>query len=313
MSAYYENGTFVDIAKIEGGQRYKAYMLGAHENSTARRGDGKPTQYCPLPSYVCRRWPFKRADRPSNALVPMLRALVASAETTLEHRIDFVMASAINFQIINHAEMSQEVREYLAGLKVSSWDRLPHSVPYLVDAVTTLGNCSDPYTLPEDPAFYEDPAQEILFLEYTRHALVAGFWEEECGVASMEDGFVKQDLGQSALASCRSDAMRSAECDEHFKSAIRTLVKGKRKDSRDEPGLDAVLITGELANDQVMRDLVRQVLRGCFPDGESINMSLVQAFAPDPAFALSRAMALGELRAKELKEEERQHDLKLEL
>ncbi|USW52857.1 hypothetical protein Slin15195_G061760 [Septoria linicola] len=73
VSATFDHGSYIDIAKIEGGERYKAYMLGV------QRDVSRPTGYCRLPDLMCKHWPFGR-NKADNPLRPMIKALVTAAE-----------------------------------------------------------------------------------------------------------------------------------------------------------------------------------------------------------------------------------------
>lgn len=151
------------------------------------------------------------------------------------------------------------------------------------------GNCSDPYTLPEDPLYYHDPEQLAFTIEYTRDSMTAGLWKEECGALEMVHRWNSAQLGRNAMQTCRETVNNKAICEESFKSALRSVTNDLSRDKNKE--IDHVLVLGECADDDAMLTTLRQILEEQFPNVDSVNLSRVSSFSPDPAFAGSRAMA----------------------
>ena len=288
MSAFLPNGSYIDIAKIEGDATYKAYMLGSRE-------DIEPTKmisakYCPFSQRICQHWPFKSIHT-QNALAPILKKLVAAAESTLETSVNSVAVSAYDIGTIDHKLAKDDVHTALSDLGVDSYNRLDHVVRQLAPALGLRGNCSEPYTLPDDPAYHHDPEQVFFAVEYTRDSLTAGLWREECGAMEMTSRLNSDQLGHNAMQSCRETAQNKGACEEGFKAALRSVSTHSSREENGEIG--AVLAFGECADDEAMLTTLRQVLGEQFPnrDSDSVDLSLVRGFSPDPAFAGSRAMA----------------------
>ncbi|KAK4983210.1 hypothetical protein LTR50_007356 [Elasticomyces elasticus] len=304
VSVRLENGTYIDIAKIEGGERYKAYMLGSQEEPSAVLVS---TKYCPSSRHICQRyWPITTVVQPPNPLAPILQALVAAAESTLEKRIRSVAVSAYDLFTIDHDLVQRDVQSALNGVQVYSWHRIDHVVRQLVPALGIQGRCSDPYTLPDDPSYHADPEQLILTVEYTRQSLTAALWEEECSVLSQRGGVHTNELGHDALEACRR-TNDSASCDEAFKSTLRDVLRSQESMSSTDQTIGAVLIMGEQANDDGMMTLLRQVLEEQCSNGESADLSLVRELAVDPAYVGSRVSALAEWEAKAIVRDEHQY------
>jgi hypothetical protein len=286
VSAFFANGTgsYTDIAKIEGSATYKAYMLGLR----GERPQIVAAKYCPFPRQVCLHWPFKSIQIQS-PLAPILEALVAAAEATLEMSIHHVAVSAYDVGSIDHQLAKDDVHAALSPLGVDYQYRLGHVAQQLAPALGIQGNCSGPYTLPEDPAYHEDPEKLVFAIEYTRDSMTAGLWREECGVMDMTHRWNSAQLGHNSMQTCRETAENATACEKGFKSALRSVTEDSRRGKHGE--IDAVLIFGERADDDAMLLALRQVLQEQFSNGDSVDMSRVRDFSPDPAFAGSRSMA----------------------
>jgi len=307
VSARLENGVFLDIAKIEGSERYKAYMLSKYEEPSI---DILSPRSCPFSRQICQKyWPLKRVQKPKSPLAPIIQALVAAADSTLDKSIKSVAVSASDFSTIDHELALRDVQEALSEIHVFNWNRLDHVARHVVSALDIQGRCSDPYVLPEDPSYYADPAQLILTVDFTRESLAAAFWDEECGVVSQRRAIHDRELGYGALKECRKTAKDPKTCEKRFKSSLLELL-GK-PDSKETIG--AVLISGEQAKDDSMLALLREALKERFSNGEEVDLSLVSEFAVDPAYAGSRATAWAEWGAKAMRHGEQEDRAKSEL
>jgi hypothetical protein len=285
VSAFLPNGSSIDIAKVEGDATYKAYMLGSREEPTKTVS----AKWCPFSQRICQHWPFKSIQTP-NALAPILRALVTAAESTLETSVKSVAVSAYDIGTIDHKLTKDDVRTALSELGVDSYDRLDHVVRQLAPALGLRGKCSEPYTLPDDLTYHHDPEQIFFAIEYTRDALTAGLWREECGAMEMTGRLTPADLGLKAMQSCRGETAENKQtCEESFKSALRSVSTDSSRNKHEE--LSAVLAFGECADDEALLTTLRQVLGEQYPNGDSVDLSRVRDFSSDLAFAGSRAMA----------------------
>lgn len=194
--------------------------------------------------------------------------------------------SAYDIGTIDHELAKNDVHTALSDLRVESYNRLDHVVRQLAPVLGIQGNCSEPYTLPDDPAYHHDPEQLFFALEYTNESLIAGLWKEECGVAQMTTRLNSAQFGHNAMQSCRDDANTRWTCDEKLASALRSVSANP---SREDIG--AVLVFGEAALDEDTLVVLLQVLDEQFPNGDLVDLSRVQDFSSDLAFAGARAMA----------------------
>jgi len=284
VSAFLPNGSYIDIAKVEGDATYKAYMLGLRNEPTRI----VTAKYCPFSDRICQHWPFKSIQS-QNPLAPMLKALVAAAESTLETNIKSVAVSAYDIGTIDHALANHNVHTALIELGVNSYNRLDHLVRQLAPVLGIQENCSEPYTLPDDPSYHHDPEQNIITVEYTSDSLTVGLWKEECGVLEMTNRLNSAELGHNAMQHCRETAEDKTSCEENFKSALRNTSTDPGRDEQQEIG--PVWAFGECADDEDMLNTLRQILGEQFLNGDSVDLYSVRDYSPDPAFAGSRAMA----------------------
>ncbi|GAB7323309.1 hypothetical protein MBLNU13_g05780t1 [Cladosporium sp. NU13] len=262
VSAFLPSGSYIDIAKVEGDATYKAYMLGLREEPTKIAS----ARHCPFSQRICQHWPFKSVHD-QNPLAPLLKALVASAELTLETTVNSVAVSAYDIGTIDHQLAKNDIHTALNDLKVDSYNRLDHIIRHLAPVLGLQGNCSEPYTLPDDPAYHHDPEQ--LFFAFDR--------------------LNSAQFGHNAMQACRDAEESRWTCDEDLKSALRGVSADSSRGARHELG--RVLLFGESALDGATLVALRQVLEEQFPNGDSVDWSRVQDFSQDLAFAGSRAMA----------------------
>jgi hypothetical protein len=284
VSAFLPNGSYIDISKIEGDATYKAYMLGLQEQPTKIISP----KYCPFSDRICQHWPFTNIE-PQNPLAPILKALVSAAESTLETSVKSVAVSAYDIGTIDHKSANDNVHTALSDLGFDSYNRLDHVVRQLAPVLGLQGNCSEPYTLPDDPSYHHDSEQLFFALEYTNDSLTAGLWKEGCGVTQMTTRLTSAQLGHNAMQTCRENAEDKMTCEEAFESALRGVGADPSRDESEEIG--AVLTFGECAGDEAMLNTLQQVIEEQFSNGDSVDLSSMRGFSPDLAFAGARAMA----------------------
>lgn len=290
MSGFLTNGSYIDIAKVEGDATYKAYMLDLQEEPTKIVS----AKWCPFSERICQHWPLKNLQ-PQNPLPPILKALVAAAESTLETSVKSVAVSAYDIGTIDRKSAKGNVHTALNALGVNNYNRLDHVVRQLAPVLGLQGNCSEPYTLPDDPTYHRDPEQLFFAFEYTRDSLTAGLWSEECDVLEMTSRLNSVQFGHNAMQACRDAEESRWTCDEELKAALRSVSTDSGRRERE---LGAVLLFGESALDEATLVALRQVLEEQFANGDSVDWSSVQGFSRDLAFAGSRAMARADWAAR---------------
>lgn len=244
-------------------------------------------KWCPFSQRICEHWPFKNIQ-PQNPLTPILETLVVASESALETTIASAAVSAYDIGTIDHKSVKNDLHTTLNGLGVDNYNRLDHVVRQLAPALGLQENCSEPYTLPDDPAYHHGPEQLVFAFEHTRDSLTAGLWSEECGVVEMTSRLNSVQFGHNAMQACRDAEESRLACDEDLKAALRSVSTDS---SRGERELGAVLLFGESALDEATLVALRQVLEEQFSNGDSVNWSRVQGFSRDLAFAGSRSMA----------------------
>ena len=128
--------------------------------------------------------------------------------------------------------------------------------------------------------------------------MTAVIWGEECGDYWRVSRVRSPETGHDNIVACRDSAEDSESCNAVLRDAFDRLVKKSRSPTR-KPGLGAVLVFGENADDENLLYVLRKVLKDKFASGASNKVVNVQDFSPDLAFAGSRAAAMFELRQKD--------------
>jgi hypothetical protein len=286
----------LDIAKIQGSPTYKAYMLATqYDQERLVPGSFKSARYCPFSLQICQYWPFRYLQA-SNPLAPMLKALVAAADATLETSTRSVVVSSYDLSI---PSVKGNVQSGLKEVGVDGRNRLEHVARSIAVTIGMEGNCSDAYGMfPEDPNYYADPPQLVLTVEYTRDSMATLLWEEDCGYHSALNRLGSGKLGYDAVLECREEAGEDdTSCSDTLKNAFRQVstVRGLVKNEE----IGAVLVFGEQAGDIFMGTALREFLEEKYPNGASVNISHAADLSPNPAFAGSRVMAMTDWRIRD--------------
>lgn len=297
-SAYFPDGSYLDIAKIEGGHDYKTYMLGLQQDA----GSIVSAKYCPFPDRICRYWPVQSTIA-SNPLAPMFDALVAAAEAALEAKVESASVAAQDMVNIH----PRDVALALASLVVESSSIRPTGE---VVAQTLGSKYAD---LPPDPYVL---LQHFLSVEYTRTSLTIFLLEESAGNFKVLGKVSSGDFGHGAMQSCKSLTSQKNNTDDTTcygatYYALRQMCKDTNQLDALDPdfayngqwGLDAIFVFGENARDQDLDTVLREILEAVWMDGERGDLArVVEELAPDPAFAGSRAMAFADLKGKRVRQ-----------
>jgi hypothetical protein len=316
VSAFTGNDTYIDIAKIEGSETYKAYML-----CGPQQRDPVQYPYCPFSRPTCQQyWPFTTVTQPANPLAPILHALVAAAGSVLERPVESVLVSIHAVPPNRWYETRVNVQSALDSIQVYSWEHLARTMPAQMWPLGLRGICTK-YIWREAPEYRRDPAKLVLNVEYMRQSLVASLWEEECGDVQQfradyyrrrhDDDYYPRGPGYDAREVClngnASDPDAQFRCDEDFKSELRKLlrssIQGPRimktpaADSQNRT-IDAVILTGERAGDKSITTALREILPEFYTNGATVDLSLARTFSPDLTFVGSRTAAWEERREK---------------
>lgn len=298
MSARLATGASIDIAKIEGNARYKAYMRGPQDESNASLTFAK---YCPLTQHLCQRyWPFRGVNLSRNPLAPILHASVAAAESALQTSISsvHVAVSVFDLRTIDHVLARCDVLSALEAIRVDGWDRLEiveREVNYGVDV---RRHCSYPHIPPDPPGSYEDFTRLLWTSEYARRSWIADLWEEDCGVVSQLDGVHEDDLGHDTRETCRTMDGIAVDCRGIFMAATGELFGSKKSKNTINRTISTMLTMREHADNDDMRVMPCEGVDLPFGPDEAIDLDTVRSFAPEAAYVGSRAMAWAELGAR---------------
>lgn len=296
-SAHFPDGSYLDIAKIEGGSDYKAYMLSSQNNSSSSITSAK---HCPFPNKIYEYWPIRSTveqDPPSH----MFKALVHAAEAALESPIESAAVAANDLTNINPA---------LAPLALANMGVNSQDIQLAGEAIARALGVARPCS-PEDEYHM---LHHFLSVEYSRASTTAFLLSESCGDATVLSRLHSVELGHDAMQACRAASERhstNTTCKDTLKAAFRQLCKDSNRFGALDPDialegqcdLDAVLIFGELARDEDLNAALRKVIDEVWADGDRDDFARVQDLSPDPTFAASRAMAFADLNAKTV-----QHD-----
>lgn len=118
-SAYFANGSFIDIAKIEGGEVYKSYMLDPQQKFT--KTTTTTASYCLLPKQLCQYWPFQDVSiEDLNPLTPMLKGLFGATEATLETNTHSAVVAAYAMGDFDNGR--KDLRSASDALGVTTYD-----------------------------------------------------------------------------------------------------------------------------------------------------------------------------------------------
>lgn len=286
----------MDIAKVEGGEQYKAYMMGELSAFAEPQEPDKP-YVCAFPKQICAYWPWGKKPVP-HPMTPMLTALLAAAESTLETKLDSVLVSFTDMSIRGPDALRKIVHSMLRSVKVDSWGRVVYAARQLVPATGRLSKVTRPYFLPGDPS-YSSEQKLILTVDYTRHSMAAALWLDDNGNLEMRSRLHRKRLGHDGLEACRRRSRENdpSVCDESWQLDLRNILTRRARHKIDTTG--PIFVTGELGSDETMLALLREVVSEIFSNGNETDFSLAGNFSHDLTYAGSRATAWAEFGAKE--------------
>ena len=224
----------------------------------------------------------------------MLKALLAAVETTIERDVTSVLVSTHVTQEQDHwATISAYMLSALKELKVNRWDRaLAKVAPTLLLELHFVSDCEN-----EEVRYY-------LAVEYTKDSLVGQIWDGVCGVYDMIQTVSSSSSGYDAISACRKESENAEQCNAPLRRVLHELFKtsGHPKHQLD---LSALLVSGEKGDDKNFLMALIQSLEDSHVNFTSADTSKLREYAPDLAFAGSRAMAEMEISRKRYKPDHR--------
>lgn len=258
-SAFFSNGTSVDVAKIQGGFHFEQYMSmtgGLEELPQTPRAPN-----CTLPQIFCDHWPGTTPTQTKSPLYPMLSALKTATEAALEEPLSVVQVSFPRYPSTpnNHDVLNEELKLALSQASLQTWRPALYNNEYAAKAHGLFGKCADGYDAPSANV-KNDPPRIILTAEHTRESLTVVLQIEECGVYEPIRQSYSRHLGQDALDKCRASSPTescNSELYESFSHMVRLPIHDADMIFN---GIDAVIIFGESAEDRTMNEMLRKAL-----------------------------------------------------
>lgn len=262
-----------------------------------------PSISCPLPSHLCTYWPFPPPP-PPNPLEPILQTLLSAAQFTLSTPIHSAAVTVYGGVALT-TETEQHVHTALSKLGIHTYG-LRHVVHHLLPALEIASPCT---WHPEFADYAADEAEGGTYLifsaEFTHDSLTALLWEEECGYPSALGYVSSPRLGLDFLTACResgvADEFVGEICFRTLRASLRRVAREaslpptsrNRQEPKPKPHLNSVLLYGESATHADIVEPLREVLSGEFANGGEVEFfpEKMREFAPEPAFAGSRAAA----------------------
>lgn len=274
-SIYFRNGTFIDVAKVQGGVQYQKYMSqvlsGFAMNTVAE---------CPLPEWLCRFWPA-----PPNPLSPMIFALKTSTETALEQNLS-AAEIAIPHLPDQRDTITSGIAAALRGASLQYFRSPTWNGKYAATHLPLRDNCSSNYD-PNDPLVEDDPPQVVLTVEYTQSSLTAVLWEDDCRLFTAMRKLYSEDLGKAGLDDCRNGNTQTRDnCNRELHDVLQQLTKlpatceGSSYDQ-----IDWVVVFGEASDDSNLHEVLQDVL------GEGYSGSVLARNSSPQTFAASSGVA----------------------
>lgn len=286
---------YIDIAKVSGSEYYKSFML------TPAKEWSPDTivsfDHCPLPRHMCAYFPVNRPTT-LNPLAPMIKELVAAAESKLETKFDRAGVSVYAGPMDNKSTFDY-VEEALREVNATWFAIHPRwDAEQMIRALNIEGNCSDDYwfreNLPTPPskgpfASLEYPLEMLLLVvDYTNDSMTVQLLDEFCEETERTGWFHSDKLGFGNMDPWRSTSTDTIQCDEALRSGFDAVFNATHYGRR---AINWVLVTGEKADDESMNVALRQFLKERFSNGDNVSISTVKELSPDPTYAMSRATA----------------------
>lgn len=313
LSVYFANGRFVDVAKIEGSEAYKAcvnsgnahwthgksfddakaktaraykpHVRGSHGTGRASHQMAAPW-YFSLSRYLCKHRPQQEITT-DNPVRPMLQALLAAGQSFLKEDVDSILVGTLITG--NFDEMHRYVSLALAEMKTNGQNRFFNLPGRINDALGLENDCDDVWDTDVDE-------YEIMAIEYTRSSLVGQISTELCGLYMTES--TVSSSGYDKSTACRKASAEPEACDVSLKSVLRKLIRAT-SNSRYNLTLNALVVYGERAHDEDFLMVLNHTLKDNFVNVTSVHLGQAKRLSPDLAFVGSRAMAKHELAEKD--------------
>jgi len=245
---YYENGTTVGVAKIEGSPAYKELMHAQHWLTPNEFPIGNPSQQMPILPHVtipdpgCEHLPYWlrdqcSLDKSTTTISQMLRGLKAATESYLDEDISYVSIATPNLATETFTNVLENAATR-AALKQEDVGWLRANT-LAADANTVLD------------IYCTEPSRFVLAMDYSRAGLTATLIEDDCGVPLDLITIHDRSVGtQQWSEESRTDLVE----------LLRKFIRQGQFEWGDEGPISKLVLLGECAEDERLKDLLREVL-----------------------------------------------------
>ncbi|KAI9747468.1 MAG: hypothetical protein M4579_007460 [Chaenotheca gracillima] len=315
-SIYFNNGTVVDVAKVEGSGHYKTMMrsFGAQEaidsgaESANSRATSETASFRPmllrlqdavsLPQWLKHAWNrwTTRARTGSalnlSAVEAMLRTLNIATESYLEglSTADPVLAVPFPVSASGHQLLQSAARAADLGSAF-----LLHIAGQAAAEANGISKCEQDYN---DAEVESDHAggcapQLVLTVDYSRSALTALLFSTNVGVFKLLRTRHDLELGTDGLRRCQKDSQNAETCTRRLVDGLREAMKMPLKDGgRGAPKhISELALLGDRALDKGLREILQQLLWEQSVSASLIGQASNGNMMIDPVFAAARGSA----------------------
>ena len=328
-SIYFENGTTVDIAKIEGGAAYRQAMCIA---DTSRDDDDDD-----YPRMVF-NWPLKKPSGVAQMLmgIQFLRDYIPSWPGVLDVRTQALSRMIIALKTASASYLEQSFSKVVVVTPFA----MPYVLRYHLRSACASVNLELAMTfqLPagayvakahgfgrmfDEADCYYYSREVILAIDYSRAVVSAVLLDEQCGKYDWQRFLHRTDLGSDGLFG-RHETFRSTSGRDDLLLVLNNFTRlslgkdGPYYDYEEQEGLNdesirhirRLVLTGESADNEQLKSVLREVLvRDDHDDGPLMALDDNEDFearliASDPLFAASRGAAYHCLSRMQFNEED---------
>lgn len=320
-SVYFSNGTFLDVARIEGDSLYRQTMRRARPDDSipgfpteltmatqaaqslqkAFRNESLPEELWQGAYYSaymsqedsdpwsmsCRLMPWRCRNDHIRGIYSMLSALKVASESLIGEELEnpeYALPWYFPSKLQGPFGIIELASGFQAGLLTLRFGQASGQVAAKL--------YSDRSYCHLDPSVVDEM---VLTIDYSRAALSINSFLRDHGIHEWKGGFHYTQLGTEALSRCRSIGSETS-CRDKLVAGIRQAVS----EPLSEPGLpmhfDKVILLGESAHDTHLSEALREVLQDVSPETQYPDMVLspedhhVLQHA-DPLVAAARGMA----------------------
>ncbi|KAF4552000.1 Hypothetical protein D9617_11g008470 [Elsinoe fawcettii] len=288
-SVWYPDGTAVDIVRIEAGKVYYQYLQDMVDDFLLLSFPDNPGPVCQW-APVWQESTCPTGPHLASPVYPMIAALKKATEEKLGERLCRVMVSLP--QPVNAAGRDVVVQEQVDLALAAANLQSPRQAIW-------SGALAPEILYPDLSTAHDDyvPGKMILAVEYSKDYWSGVLLEESHGVYRNIVGHHYRYFGQRAMDRCRASQPHK-DCYSSTRAFLSNMFCGIGEIPEEDElilslcrssRLDAIVLYGDAANDQHMRDTLARMLSKAF--GEDKVKGLLMPSGIDPAFVAARGAA----------------------